>query len=319
MSKTAWSAVLVLACAAPAAAQESLLPTYVNSTGEVTAEAILRYIAGQGTLANPAFEIDFENSSFFGEVRAAVGIGGRFEIEASFPYQFDGTGEADESGVEFEVETAGIGDLTLEGNYVITPASKDSPQVVAGLVLVVPVGDDDFGVPEVRIGGVQIQDGEDGGLGQGVFKIGLGVAVGKQVTGAYVYGGARFLVPLGKQDGDDVEVDRPDTFTLLGGAMLGLGERSNLDLRLIFNYLGDEVAEDDAGGEETEEAHINLTLEPRFYFSVGSMATIIVGGTLGWEQDHAIDEESDLDLEDVFVYGLSLGLHLRLGASDDDK
>lgn len=313
MSKTAWSAILVLGCVTPAAAQESLLPTYVNSTGEVTAEGVVRYIAGSGTLKDPLFDVDFEDSHFFGEFRVGVGIGGRFEIEAQVPYEFTGTGEADESGVEFELETAGFGDLTLEGNYLITPASKTSPQVVGGLVVVVPTGNDDFGVPEVRINGVLIQDGEEGGLGDGVFKVGLGFAVGQQVTGAYVYGAARFLVSLGTHDEDNLEIDRPDTFSLLGGAMIGLGATSNLDLRLAFNYVGEEVAEDAGGIEETEEAHVNITFEPRLYFSVGGAATVILGGLVGWEEDHAIDEEADLDLEDVFVYGVTLGLHLRLG------
>jgi hypothetical protein len=88
---------------------------------------------------------------------------------------------------------------------------------------------------------------------------------------------------------------------------------SNLDIRLNLNYLGDEVAQDDLGGESTDEAHFNVFLEPRLYFSIADTATIILGGSLGWQQDHAVDEEAELDLEQVFTYGVTLGLHIRLG------
>ena len=308
------SIVLVFGLALPVAAQESLLPTYVNDTSEVTLTADLRYVAGVGTLTNPLFDIDFDDTHFLSEFRAAVGIGGGFEIEASVPFEFSGTGEADESGVEFEVETAGLGDLTLEGNYVITKAGKETPHVMAGLVIVLPTGDDDFATPEIRLGGVQVQDGEEGGIGDGVFKLGLQFGVSKQVTGAHLYGLARFVVPTDKQDADDSEIDHSDVFTLVGGALLPLGGTSNLDLRLTFMYEGDEIEEEDlTGAEATEEAHLSLLLEPRFYFSVGSTATIVLGGSLGWVEDHAVDEEAELDLEDTFIYGINLGVHLRLG------
>jgi hypothetical protein len=315
MSKTAWSWVLIVAAAVPAGAQESLLPTYVNESGEVTVEATFRYLAGQATLSNPLLEADFESTNLFADLRAGVGLGGRFEIEASVPYQLDGTAEAEEGGFEVEFETVGLGDLTLEGNYLITPASRTSPQVVGGLIVVLPTGDSDLSDPEVRFNGVQVEEGNEGGLGDGVFKVGLGFAVGKQLTGAHVYGAARFLIATGKDEVDDDEVDRADVFSVLGGAMIEIGATSNLDIRAIINYVGDEVAEDDTGAESTDEAHINITLEPRLYFSIGDTATLILGGALGWEQDHAFDEEGDGELEDLYTYGVSLGLHLRLGSS----
>jgi hypothetical protein len=317
MSKAAWSAILVLACVTPAAAQEALLPTHVSDSGEITVSALLRFQAGQGTLSNPLFEVDFDDTHFFAEFRVGVGLGSRFEIEGSFPFEFTGTGEADEDNVDFEVETAGLGDLTLEGNYAIVEAGKSGPQAMAGLVVVVPVGDDDFAVPEIRFGGVQVQDGEDGGLGEGVFKVGLQFGVSSRTSGAHVYGLARMLFSMGEQDQDDLEIDHPDVFALVGGAMLPLGETSNLDLRLTFRHVGDEIAEDDAGDETTDEAHIDMNLDARFYFTIASSATLVVGGNLAWVQDHAVDEEDELDLEDVFAYGLMLGLHLNLGGDDD--
>jgi hypothetical protein len=313
MSKTTGSAILVFAFAIPAAAQESLLPTYVNQSGEVTVEATFRYLAGQATLSAPIAEADFESTNLFGDLRAGVGLGGRFEIEASVPFVFDSTAEAEEGGLEVEFETAGLGDLSLEANYLITPASKTSPQVVGGLIVVLPTGDNDFAEPEVRFNGVQIEEGKEGGLGDGVVKVGLGFAVGKQLTGAHVYGAARFLISTGTDEEDDLEIDRPDVFSVVGGAMVDIGAHSSLDIRAIINYVGDEVAEDDTGAESTDEAHVNVTLEPRLYFSIGDTATLILGGAVGWEQDHAVDEEAELEVEDAFTYGVSLGLHLRLG------
>lgn len=313
MFKSALSLILAVVGAASVSAQDSLIPTHVSDPGEINVTAELRYHAGQGTLSNPSFEVDFDDAHFLGLFRVGVGVGGGFEVEAAFPFEFSGVGEADDSGIEFEVETAGLGDLFLEGNYLIVPMGKDAPQVLAGLVVVLPVGDDDFATPEIRIGGVQVQDGEEGGLGEGVFKVGVQFGVSQKVTGAHLYGAARFLVSTGKQDEDDQEIDHSDVFSLLAGAMIPLGETSNLDIRLNLNYLGDEIAEDDFGAESTEEAHINVNLEPRLYFTVGSTATLILGATLGWQQDHAVDEEANLDLEQVFTYGVTLGLHLRLG------
>lgn len=313
MFKSASALVLVLACAASAAAQESLLPSHISGTGEITLTGALRYQAGKGTLASPVFDVDFDDTHLFGEFRAGVGIGGGLEIEASVPFEFSGKGEADDSGVEFEVETAGLGDLTLELNYLIAPAGKTTPRVMAGLVLVVPVGDDDFATPELRIGGVLVQDGDEGGIGEGVFKIGFQFGVDTQVTGAHLYGLARFVISTGTQDDGDDEIDHPDVFTLVAGAMLPLGGMTNLDVRLSFQYAGDEVADNAVSGEATEEAHVSFILEPRFYFTVGSTATLVLGGNVGWVEDHAVNEEAEVDLEDVFVYGITLGLHLRLG------
>lgn len=97
------------------------------------------------------------------------------------------------------------------------------------------------------------------------------------MTGAHIYGAARYLVSTGTQDEDDLEIDHPDTFSLLAGAMLPIGETTHLDLRLNVNHVGDEVAEDDFGNESTEEAHLTFNVETRFYFTVGSTATLILG------------------------------------------
>ncbi len=313
MFKSALSAFLAIGCVTSVSAQDSLIPTHVSDTGEVTVTAELRFQAGQGTLSDPLTEADIDLTNFLALFRVGVGVGSGFEIEASVPFGFSGVVESDDFALDFEIETAGLGDLTLEGNYLLVPSSKTSPQVIAGLVIVVPSGDDDFPVAEVRINGTQVQQGEEGGLGEGVFKIGVQFGVSQKVTGAHIYGAARFLVSTGTQDQDNLEIDHADVFSLLAGAMIPLGETSNLDIRLNLNYESDEVAEDDFGGESTEEAHINVNLEPRLYFTVGSTATLILGGSLGWQQDHAVDEEANLDLEQVFTYGVTLGLHLRLG------
>jgi hypothetical protein len=316
MSKFAYSTAFVLALASAASAQDSLLPTYINDSAEITATGRLGYFAGEGSLTNPAFDIDFEDTIILAELRAAIGIGGRFEIEAAVPFAFSGSGEADESNVELEIETAGMGDMSLDLNYAIIQESKSSPQIMAGLVMVLPVGNDDFGVPEIRIGGVQVQDGEEAGLGEGVFKAGLQVGVSKKLTGAHVYGLVRFIAATQNQEEDDVEIDRPEVFTVVAGAMVPLGSTSNLDLRLNVNFVGDEVEDDDTFGETTEEAHFRANLDAFVYFNIGDTATIILGGNIGMTQDHAIDEEAELDLEEVFTYGLSLGLHLRFGGAD---
>jgi len=313
MVKPLWSLLLVLGCITSVQAQESLLPTHISDAGEVTVTAFLRFQAGQGTLTNPAFDVDFDDTHFLAEFRVGVGVGGGFEVEASFPFEFTGKGEADDNNLEFQVETAGLGDLTLEGNYLIVPSIKATPQVMAGLVMVLPTGKDDFATPEIRFGGVQVQAGDEGGIGEGVFKIGLQFGVSQKLVGATIYGAARYLVSTGKQDESDQEIDHPDVFSLVAGAMLPLGDTSNLDLRLTLQHVGDEIAEDDFGAESTEEAHLNMSLDSRFYFTVGSTATLVLGLNLGWVQDHAVDEEAELDLEEVFTYGVLIGLHLRLG------
>jgi len=313
MFKPALSFLLVFGCITSVGAQESLLPTHVSDAGEVTVTAALGFGAGQGTLKDTTFKIDFKNRNFTGDFRVGVGVGGGFEIEGSLPFQFSGTGKADDNGVEFKVETAGLGDLTLEGNYLLVPSTKATPDVMAGLVIVVPAGNDDFATPELTVGGVTVQQGDKGGLGEGVYKFGLQFGVSQKVTGAEVYGRARYLVSTGKQDTGNVEVDHPDVFTLVGGAMVPLGDTSNLDVRLTVNYLGDKVADDVVTGKSTDEAHLDLGLEARFYFTVGSTATLVLGAGIGWSQDHAVDKESSLDLEQVYTYGVGVGLHLRLG------
>jgi hypothetical protein len=137
MVKSALSFALVIAGAASASAQDYLLPTYVSGAGEINISAELRYQVGEGTLSNPAFEVDFEDTHVLGLFRASVGIGGGFEIEASAPFEFTGKGEADEGGVEFDVETAGLGDLTLEGTSCLV--SKEGPGPRASII-VLPSG-----------------------------------------------------------------------------------------------------------------------------------------------------------------------------------
>lgn len=154
MFKTACSAILVAACVTSVRAQESLIPTHVSGSGEVTVTAELRYQAGRGTVSDPLGEADFDLNQFLVRFRFGVGVGSGFEVEASSPFGFSGVFETDDFGFDFEVETAGLGDLTLEGNYLVVPGSKVSPQVVAGLVAVLPVGNDDFPVAEIRVNGV---------------------------------------------------------------------------------------------------------------------------------------------------------------------
>jgi hypothetical protein len=313
MFKPAWSLVLALGCITPVVAQDSLIPTDISDGGEVTVTALLRYILGQGTLTNPLFDVDFDDTHLLGEIRVGVGLGSGFEIEGSFPFELQGKAEADEDNVEFETETAGLGDLALEANYRLLAPTKSAPSFIAGLVLVLPTGNDDFATPEIRINGVQVQDGEDGGLGQGVVKVGLQAGVDHAMAGAHIYALVRALFPMGTQEEDDLEIDHPEQIALVAGAMLPVGSTTNLDLRLSFLHSGDEIAEDDFGDESTEEAHVSVNLDARFYFTVGDTASLVLGGHIGWAQDHAVDEESDLELEDTFVYGVMLGVHLRLG------
>src|SRR5688572_11060101 len=124
MFKPVWSLVLALGCITPVVAQDSLIPTDISDSGEVTVTALLRYILGQGTLTNPLFDVDFDDTHLLGEIRVGVGLGSGFEIEGSFPFELQGKAEADEGGVEFESETAGLGDLTVEANYRLLAPAK---------------------------------------------------------------------------------------------------------------------------------------------------------------------------------------------------
>jgi hypothetical protein len=312
MSKSAWTALWILAAGSAAMAQDALVPTHISNFGEITATFRLRYDAGQGNLKDPTFELDLDVKRFFGELQAGVGLGHGFEVEATLPYQFQGTFQAEQGGVEFEQEQVGLGDLTLAGNYRLVEESKTSPQVIGGLLLVLPFGNDDLGATELRIGGVTITQGDEQGLSDDVFKIGFQAGVSKKLEAAEVYGLIGFLVATEDRDEGNIEVDLPNVFTLTAGAKMPLGATTFLDLRTNLRHVGEEV-EDDPAGDSTEEAHVELELQARFYFTLGGGAAVVLGAGVGWIQDHAVVEESNLDVEGLYTYGLEFGIHIHLG------
>ena len=318
MAKPA-SFILVFIWASPVAAQESLLPTHISGPHEITVTAELRYTSISGFLSDSLGELDYRETHVLADLRFGVGVGGGFEIEGSFPVDLQGRARADESDLEIEIETGGLGDLTVEGNYLLRPATGSSPQIMAGLLLVLPTGDDDLALAEIRSAGSIVQEGEKGGIGDGVFKAGFQFGLSQRSEeGQVYYGQIRYVFPLGTQNGDDFEADHADVFSLTVGGLLPLGEKSSLELKWALGVLGDEVVDFETGGDATEEAHYSIAFESRFLFNMGRTSTLILGLGFAWIQDHELIEQDDFELEDAFGWGLSIGLHFRLGVPPKD-
>jgi hypothetical protein len=304
------SFILAFLCASPVAAQETLLPTDILEQREFTVTTELRYTVLEALLVDPLSVLDFKQTQLLADLRIGVGLGGGFEIEGSFPIAFRNRAKADEEDFlgDFEIESGGLGDLTVEGNHLL------SPQLMGGLVLVLPTGDDDLPVAEIRFDGDVIQEGEKGGIGEGVFKAGFQVGLSHEADdGQIYYGRIRYVLALGTQEEDDFEIEHADVFTLTLGALLPLGENWDVDLRWNLAILGDEVAEADTGEEATEESHFSIDFESRFLVKVGRTSTLILGLGFGWIQDHEVAEEDDAELEDAWGWGLTLGLHVKWG------
>jgi len=295
-------------------AQDGLTPTDVLPVGRFAADVRLAATLGQGTLDFAGVDqVDGDIRNFTLLLGVAAGLGGGFEIEALLPYAFTAELEIEEDDVTFSEESKGVGDLALGANLRLTEDTGTSPNFMIGAFVVLPTGDDDPAEPEIDLPGVLFDSpGEEGGIGSGAFGYGFQAGLSKDFSGAEGYFLIRYLIN-GTSDVDDVETDNADILSFLLGVEIHAGDEVTIDLRAVVDFAGEEVAEADDGSEVTEEAYFSYGLEARLYASLGSNLAFVVGITGRALEDHAIAEEADFVLEDTFVYGAEIGLHLVLG------
>lgn len=293
-------------------AQDGLTPTDVLPVGRFTADVRLAATLGQGTLSAGTASIDGDIQDFQLQLGVAAGLGGGFEIEAFLPYSFTAELQFEESGVEFTEESKGIGDMILGANLQLVEDTADSPNFIIGAFVLLPTGDDDPAEPEISGTIFFDSPGEEGGIGSGAFGYIFQAGLSKDFSGAEGYFLVRYLIH-GTSDVDDEETDNSDILSFLLGVEIHAGDEVTVDLRAAVQFIGEEVTEFDGGGETTEETYFSYGLEARLYASLGSNLAFVVGVMGSALEDHALSEEADFVLEDTFVYGAEVGLHIVLG------
>jgi hypothetical protein len=296
-------------------AQDGLTPTDVLPMGRFTATARLQTQLGTGTFDAFAGTVseDIELRTFAVQFEAAVGIGYGFELEASLPYAFTLETEVDATGLDITEESKGIGDMNLGANYMILPDSASGPQLMVGAFMVLPTGDDTPSVAEVQSTIPALnQAGEEGGIGEGAFTFGFLAGISKRMENLEPYLLFRYRLG-GSNEEDNIDTDYADVGSVLLGLEIHSGEQVTLDVRAVLDFYSKEVEEDTTGAKSTEEAYVQYGLEGRLYASLGSQFSLVIGLGFRALEDHAIDEEADLNIEDTFVYGAEIGLHIVLG------
>jgi len=296
-----------------ARAQDGLTPTDILPMGRFTADARLLMTIGEGTLDSGPATIDGDIRQFLAVFEAAVGLGMGFEVEANLPVAFSSEISFEEGSAEYTEETKGLGDLTLGLNYALIQQKGDEPQLFIGAFILLPVGNDDPAVAEiVTAGGVVVQNGEDGGIGDGAFGFGGQIGLSKRFGSVEPYFVFRYFVH-GESDVDDIETDHADVASLILGMEIHAGDQATIDLRAWVDLIGEEVDEDSLGAETTEEKHASYGFQGRVYLSLGSQVALVAGVGISAVEDHAIDEESTLDLTDTWIFGAEFGLHIVFG------
>lgn len=305
------------ALAGAAQAQNALTPTDVVEFGEVAGTFKIRAFSGTTGQSDSTggFDIDAETNSFDALLEAAVGLGYGFQAQVSIPYLLTQTTEGDGDiggAVDFESTSAGIGDLMFGGTYRIFKDSRALPQFIVGVDLVLPSGDPDDAVAEVE--GAITQDGEDGGAGDGALQYALRAGLSKDFGVAEPYVLLRYLIAGEGEPADDETVDLADVFTVMLGSEFAVAKTIGIDVRLTFDFNGEEVTEDDTFMvEEVEEAHFILGGQVSGYFELGHGVTLVAGLGFKSEEDHEVNDLTQIDSEDAFAYGFELGVHVRLG------
>lgn len=295
-----------------ARAQDGLTPTDVLPLGRFTAEARLIMALGEGTLDAGPVSIDGDIREFSVVFQAAVGLGLGFEVEAQLPVAFTAELSFEESGAEFTEEAKGLGDLVLGLNYAIIAEKGDEPQFIVGGFIVLPTGDDDPGIAQIESGNVILQDGEEGGIGDGAFGFGGLIGLSKRFGQIEPYLIFRYLV-AGTSDVDDIETDHADVLSIVLGMEIHAGDQATLDLRIWVDLSGDEVEEDNTGAESTEEQHASYGFQGRVFLSLGSQVALVAGVGVSAVEDHAISEESNFELSDAWIFGAEFGLRIVFG------
>lgn len=313
MMRAMLPALVVLACASAARADDALLPTHLIDGGQVYATETFRYLSGTGDAAVFGSPGDFKQTAYQLQLDAGVGLGMGFEIDASIIAQFNGTTHADFSAAaaEFDTKSRGFSDLALSGIYRLLKDDTAVPQFVVGAIVVAPVGNDKKGQARTRVGGVTIQDQAESGIGQGVWRYGAEAGISKNLvviepylTTSYVFGG--------KRTENGVHEDRADVWTLTMGAEWALGPTLTLDTRAVFTRTGVDKTENN-GALAKEEAHFNYTGQVSLYVQVAPSATLTVGGGVTFPEDHEVNDVVQLTIKDDYLWFVQVGLHILIG------
>lgn len=296
-----------------ARAQDGLTPTDVLPVGRFTADARLVMAVGEGTLDSGPATIDGDIRQFLAVFEAALGLGMGFEVEAQLPVAFTSEISFDESGIEFTEESRGLGDLSLGVNYAIIQQKGDEPQLIAGAFILLPVGDDDPSEPEITGAGPFNQPGEEGGIGDGAFGFGGQIGVSKRFGNIEPYFLFRYFVH-GESEESDIETDHADVASIILGLEIHAGDQATIDLRAWVDIRSEEVEEDtNTGAESTEEEHASYGFQGRVYLSLGSQVAIVAGVGISAVEDHALDEQSQFELTDTWLFGAEFGLRIVFG------
>jgi hypothetical protein len=294
-------------------AQEGLTPTDVHDFGEFSASVRFQLAQGQGDVTNTGIDLDLDVAQYAVVLQAAAGLGMGFEIEASVPYQIQGTSELEGDFGPFTVDTEeeelGFGDAQFSLIYRLLKEDPATPQMILGAIVVAPTGNDADGRAEGTFGGISF-DGEEGGIGQGVWKYGFGAGISKRIgnvepyfTAAYLFGGER--------SHDGVDEERADVGTLSLGAEFHVTPQATIDVRVIGQFVGEDIQEDQ-GVEEEAEDHFDHTYAAQIYINLAPGVTLLAGGAITFVGDHEIDTTAGTELEDTMIYGFQLGIHLNL-------
>jgi len=314
MNHALWATPFIFAAAsAAAAAQDGLTPTDVLETGQLSVSARLQFAKGQGDVSSQTATVDADLTQFDATFQGAVGLIMGLEVEVSIPYQFVGDTKLDGTNFSQEFEEVGFGDLTVSPIYRILKDGADGPQLIIGAIFVAPTGKTEPAEPETQIGPLTV-DGEKGGIGDAIWRYGAIAGISKRLTMVEPYLTVAWLSGGDAEvQSDSIEIERPDLWTVTLGAEFHVAPLIALDVRGSAQITGEEKTTDATGAESKEEAHYTLSGQAQLYFTAGSGVTLIVGVGVALLEDHEIDDTPPADLEDTFVWGAHIGIHINLG------
>jgi hypothetical protein len=312
--------------AATQAKQDGLTPTDVLEFGQVTATGRFGMSFGSATLVDdlPAsvdFDVDTEAYTF--SLDLAVGLPAGFEVELHVPWQFTGSSEGDGSfgaaDVETEQEVEGFGDLEFALNYRLVKEGAVLPHWAFGVIVVAPTGNDKEGQAQQEINGVQVQDDDEAGIGDGVWKYGFATGVSKKVSIAEVYGATSYVWG-GERKRNGITEDEADVWTILAGVEWHVNDNARLDTRAFAQHIGKAESEDYdqvAGSfyKAGEEAYWAYGFQASLYVDLLPGVTVLLTGGAYLAQDHEANDVTEAEIEDLTAYFFQVGLHVFLGKS----
>lgn len=295
-------------------AQEGLTPTDVHDFGAFSASLRMELADGQGDFTGTGVDLDVDLAHYRLILAGAVGLGMGFEVEATVPYQIQGEVEINGTSTfgtaDLEAESLGFGDAQLGLIYRLLKEDATGPQLIVGAIVVAPTGNDADGRADGNLGALTF-DGEEGGIGQGVWTYGVGAGISKRfgqvepyLVGAYILGGER--------SHDGVDEDRANVGTISLGSEFHVTAQATIDVRVSAQFVGEDVQEDQGLKEEAEK-HFDHTYAAALYINLGPGLTLIAGGSVAFVGDHETNKTTGTELEDTMVYAFQLGLHFNFG------